>query len=141
MRQSEKQLLKTYSSPQLKEPFLVAAGPGTANIGLRTVDYLREKLGAELFAEIEPGDFFTPPYSFAFRDGLIDIVPIELRERRTDSTIGSREKVVTPYSSRGIPILYQVRFRNSPGMYWRLLRVLGLIGYTCQVHSSPISTT
>lgn len=80
MKQNEKQLLKTYSSPQLKEPFLVAAGPGTANVGLRTAGYLREKLGAELFAEIEPGDFFTPPYSFAFRDGLIDIVPIELRE-------------------------------------------------------------
>ncbi len=77
---SENQLLKLYSSPQLKEPFLVAAGQGTANVGLTTVNYLREKLGAELFAEIEPGDFFTPPYGFAFRDGLIDIVPIELGE-------------------------------------------------------------
>ncbi len=80
MNQSEKQLLKIYSNPQLKKPFLVAAGPGTANVGLRTAGYLREKLGAEFFAEIEPGDFFTPPYSFAFRDGLIDIVPIELGE-------------------------------------------------------------
>ncbi len=78
--QSEKQLLKVYSSPQLKEPFLVAAGPGTANVGLRTADYLREKLGAELFAEIEPGDFFTPPYGFEFREGIIDIVPLELGE-------------------------------------------------------------
>lgn len=78
--QGEKQLLKIYSTPQLKEPFLVAAGPGTANVGLRTAGYLREKLGAELFAEIEPGDFFTPPYSFTFQDGLIDIVPIELGE-------------------------------------------------------------
>ena len=80
MKQSEKQSLKIYSSPQLKEPFLVAAGPGTANVGQRTANYLREKLGAELFAEIEPGDLFTPPYSFAFRDGIIDIVPIELGE-------------------------------------------------------------
>jgi len=78
--QSKNQLLKIYSRPKLKEPFLVAAGPGTADVGLRTTNYLREKLGAELFAEIEPGDFFTPPYSFAFRDGLIDIVPIELGE-------------------------------------------------------------
>lgn len=75
--QSKNQLLKIYSRPKLKEPFLVAAGPGTADVGLRTVGYLREKLGAELFAEIEPGDFFTPPFSFAFRDGLIDIVPIQ----------------------------------------------------------------
>ena len=78
--QDEKQLLKIYASPDLKEPFFVAAGLGTANVGLMTVNYLREKLGAELLAEIEPGDFFTPPYSFTFRDGLIDIAPIELGE-------------------------------------------------------------
>ena len=76
----EKQFLKIFSTPQLKDPFLVAAGPGTSNVGLRTASYLREKLGAELLAEIEPGDFFTPPYSFTFRDGLIDVVPIELVE-------------------------------------------------------------
>jgi proteasome assembly chaperone (PAC2) family protein len=73
----EEKLLKTYSSPRLKEPFLVAAGPGTANVGLRVASYLQEKLGAELFAEIEPGDFFSPPYNFAFHDGLIEIAPIE----------------------------------------------------------------
>ena len=43
---NKKQLLKIYSTPQLKKPFLVAAGPGTANVGLRTAGYLREKLGA-----------------------------------------------------------------------------------------------
>jgi proteasome assembly chaperone (PAC2) family protein len=76
MKPDEK-LLKTYSSPRLKEPFLVAAGPGTANVGLRVASYLQERLGAELFAEIEPGDFFTPPYSFTFRDGIIETAPIE----------------------------------------------------------------
>jgi len=81
----EKQLLKIFSTPQLNEPYLVAAGPGTANVGLRTVSYLREKLGAELLAEIEPGDFFTPPYNFIFRDGLIDIVPIELGENTPEN--------------------------------------------------------
>ena len=81
MKPDEK-LLKTYSSPRLKEPFLVAAGPGTANVGLRTASYLQEKLGAELFAEIEPGDFFTPPYRFTLRNGLIDIAPIEAGEHQ-----------------------------------------------------------
>jgi proteasome assembly chaperone (PAC2) family protein len=81
MKPDEK-LLKTYSKPELKEPFLVAAGPGTANVGLRTAGYLQEKLGAELFAEIEPGDFFTPPYSFTFRDGLIETAPIEAGEHQ-----------------------------------------------------------
>ncbi len=74
MKPDEK-LLKTYANPQLKEPFMVAAGPGTADVGLRTASYLQEKLGAELFAEIEPGDFFAPPYSFTFRDGLIETAP------------------------------------------------------------------
>jgi proteasome assembly chaperone (PAC2) family protein len=76
MKPDEK-LLKIYTEPKLKEPFLVAAGPGTANVGLMVASYLQEKLGAELFAEIEPGDFFTPPYSFTLHDGLIDIVPVE----------------------------------------------------------------
>jgi proteasome assembly chaperone (PAC2) family protein len=81
MEQGKKQSLKIYSTPQLKDPFLIAAGPGTANVGLRTVNYLREKLGAELFAEIEPADFFSPPYSFTFREGLIEITSIERGEQ------------------------------------------------------------
>ena len=78
----EEKLLKTYSKPELKEPFLVAAGPGTANVGFWVASYIQEKLGAELFAEIEPGDFFTPPHSFTFRDGLIDIAPVEAGEHQ-----------------------------------------------------------
>lgn len=76
MKPDEK-LLKIHFAPRLKEPFLVAAGPGTANVGLRVVSYLQERLGAELFAEIEPGDFFGPPYGFNFRDGVIEIAPVE----------------------------------------------------------------
>jgi len=76
---SEKQLLKIYSNPRLREPFLIAAGPGTSNVGLRTTNYLREKLNAELFAEVEQGDFYTPPYNFTFRNGIIETSPIELK--------------------------------------------------------------
>lgn len=81
MTQNKKQLTKVYSNPKLKAPFLLAAGPGTANVGLTTAGYLREKLRADLMADIEPGDFFMPPFSFAFRDGLIDTTPIELGEK------------------------------------------------------------
>jgi proteasome assembly chaperone (PAC2) family protein len=77
---SREELLQIYSDPQLKAPYLLAAGPGTSNVGLRTVKYLREKLNAELFAEIAPGDFFMPPYSFTFREGIIEISPIEAGE-------------------------------------------------------------
>jgi proteasome assembly chaperone (PAC2) family protein len=80
--ETDDKLLKSYSQPELKEPFLVAAGPGTGNVGLRVVSYLQERLGTELFAEIEPGDFFTPPYSFSFHDGLIDVAPIEVGANR-----------------------------------------------------------
>jgi len=78
--ESLEQLLKVHSQPQLKEPYLIAAGPGTANVGLRIVNYLREKLEAKLFAEIEPGSFFTPPFIFSFKDGLIETSPIEFLE-------------------------------------------------------------
>ena len=74
-------LLRVYRKPQLKEPLLIAAGPGTANVGLRAVSYLREKLGAELLAEIKPGEFFIPPYTLAFREGIIELEPMELGEQ------------------------------------------------------------
>jgi proteasome assembly chaperone (PAC2) family protein len=76
--ENREELLKVYDRPHLKDPFFVAAGPGTANVGLTTASYLKDKLGAKLLAEIEPGDFFTPPYSFAFRDGLIELSPVDL---------------------------------------------------------------
>jgi len=79
--QDRQQLVKFYSRPQLKAPFLIAGGPGTANVGLTVVNYLREKLAAELFAEIEPGAFFAPPYSFTFQDGLIELLPVEFGEQ------------------------------------------------------------
>ena len=80
--ESDKELLKIYSDPQLKEPYLVAAGPGTANVGLRTASYLRDKLNAELFAELEPGDFFTPPYNFTFVDGIIETSPVDTGDKQ-----------------------------------------------------------
>lgn len=79
--QDRDKLLKYYSRPQLKAPFLIAGGPGTANVGLTVVNYLKEKLKAELFAEIEPGDFFTPPYSFSFKEGLIELLPVEFGDQ------------------------------------------------------------
>ena len=78
---SSKHLLKIYTNPELEKPVLIAAGPGTSNVGLRTVNYLREKLEADLFAEIEEGDFFSPPYNFTFREGIFETSPIEPKEK------------------------------------------------------------
>jgi len=44
----------------LKKPVLLAAWPGVSNVALEVAMYLRDKLGAEEFADIDPLDFFTP---------------------------------------------------------------------------------
>ncbi|MDY6911929.1 MAG: PAC2 family protein [Chloroflexota bacterium] len=46
--------------PRLKKPVLLAAWPGVSNVALEVADYLREKLDAKEFANIDPVDFFTP---------------------------------------------------------------------------------
>jgi len=46
--------------PKLKSPYMVAGWPGMGNVALRAATYLREKLGAEEFGEIEPAGFFHP---------------------------------------------------------------------------------
>lgn len=52
--------LQFFSEPDLKSPDMIAAWPGIGNIGLVAVDILREAVGAELFAEMEPSEFFYP---------------------------------------------------------------------------------
>ncbi|MFQ5826757.1 MAG: PAC2 family protein [Dehalococcoidia bacterium] len=67
--------IKLHKRPRLRQPYLVAAGPGTGNVGLMTVDYLKDRLGAELLAEIEPGDFFSASYAFLIQDGVAELKP------------------------------------------------------------------
>jgi len=53
--------MKTLESITFKgAPTVLAAWPGMGNVGLITVDYLRRKLGAKLFAEIDMSPFFIP---------------------------------------------------------------------------------
>ncbi len=42
----------------LNKPVLVAAWPGVANVALEAANYLKDKLNAEEFADIEPSSFF-----------------------------------------------------------------------------------
>lgn len=51
---------KIYARPKLRNPILVASWPGIGNIGLITVDYLKQQVGARLLGEIEPWHFFYP---------------------------------------------------------------------------------
>ncbi|MDO8635634.1 MAG: PAC2 family protein [Dehalococcoidia bacterium] len=57
----EKLGIHIFSEPELNQPVLLAAWPGVGNIALRAVSYLKEKLGAELFGEIDPRPFFELP--------------------------------------------------------------------------------
>jgi len=53
-------MVKFQKEPELNSPCLVAAWPGMGNVALKAAGYLREKLRAEEFGEIEPGGFFHP---------------------------------------------------------------------------------
>jgi len=55
----------TFSSP----PVLLAAWPGMGNVGLIAMDYLRRKLHASSFAEIDMSPFFFPD-SIIVKDGI-----------------------------------------------------------------------
>lgn len=74
--ESPDQRIQFYQSPQLKAPVLLLSGPGTGRVGLRIINYLTEKLKAELLAEVGPGDFFYPPYSIVFEEGVVELVPV-----------------------------------------------------------------
>jgi uncharacterized protein len=52
--------LSLHYYPVLKKPVLLAAWPGVSNVALEVAIYLRDKLEAEEFAEIDPLEFFTP---------------------------------------------------------------------------------
>jgi len=58
MVKRREEVIKIYKEPKLKRPSLVAAWPGIGNVALVAADYLKEKLGAEEFAEIDPLPFF-----------------------------------------------------------------------------------
>lgn len=53
-------MIKFYKVPELKKPYMIAAWPGMGNVALGAARYLRKKLRAIPFAEIEPFDFFSP---------------------------------------------------------------------------------
>lgn len=56
-------------------PTVLAAWPGMGNVGLITVDYLRNKLDAKVFAEIDMSPFFIPD-SIVVKDGIAQLPDI-----------------------------------------------------------------
>ena len=68
--------MKTLESITFKgPPTVLAAWPGMGNVGLITVDYLRRKLNAKIFAEIDMSPFFIPD-SIIVKDGIAQLPEI-----------------------------------------------------------------
>jgi proteasome assembly chaperone (PAC2) family protein len=64
-----------YKEPQLKNPRLIMAWPDTGYVGLRVIDYLKNKLGAKEFGMIEPYDFSSMPW-VSVKDGVIEALEL-----------------------------------------------------------------
>ncbi len=57
------------------EPTMFAAWPGMGNVGIIAMDYLRTKLEAKIFAEIDMASFFIPD-SIIVKDGIAQLPEI-----------------------------------------------------------------
>ena len=67
-RVKQEKVLRIHKKPKLSNPSLVAAWPGIGNVALGAAGYLKEKLPAKEFAEIEPLPFFDLNEVFIDRD-------------------------------------------------------------------------
>jgi hypothetical protein len=63
--------VRMHHEPELTDPWLVAAWPGVGNVALIAATYLKDKLEAEEFAEIDPCGFFEPGGVF-IKDNVIE---------------------------------------------------------------------
>ena len=58
MKKSHDDQVIIHKEPKLRSPSLLAAWPGVANVALEATTYLKDKLQAVEFAEIEAQSFF-----------------------------------------------------------------------------------
>lgn len=59
------------SEPDLQDPVLIVGLPDVGYVGLRVIDYLKSKLGAQEFGRIEPQRFSTVPW-VSVKNGVIE---------------------------------------------------------------------
>ena len=64
--------LRIYINPELENPVLAAAWSGMGNVAIGAAEYLKNKLNAVKFAEIDGKDFF-PPGEVYIRNGEVEI--------------------------------------------------------------------
>ena len=53
-------MIKEIANPKLKNPIFIAAWPGMGEVAYRSALFLKEVLGAQIFAKLEATDFFKP---------------------------------------------------------------------------------
>jgi len=63
--------IRLFNEPKLHQPDMVVGWPGIGNIGVITVDTLRQETGAEPLGDIEPWDFFYPN-KVVIRGGVLE---------------------------------------------------------------------
>jgi len=132
--------IKLHHQPKLNNPDMIAAWPGMGNVALGTAKYLRDKLDAELFGEIEPVNFFQFP-------GIIV---------KDDSTIETPKFTILPKNKfyfwkntgSGSDLIIFISEAQSGGMEYEVARRVVEIGkmfgvnriYTTAAFALPIKT-
>ncbi len=66
-----KELIELQEYPQLKNPRMIIAWPDTGHVGIRVIDYFRNKLEAKKFGQVLPYNFALVPW-ISVKDGLIE---------------------------------------------------------------------
>lgn len=66
-------ILEVREHPDLKEPRMIMAWPDTGHVGLRVIDYARQKLGARRFGRFRPQSFSLIPW-VSVKDGVVENV-------------------------------------------------------------------
>ena len=137
--------LKIYREPLLKNPRLVLAWGCIGQVGIDAVTYLRDKLGAQEFAHIEPCDFFTP--AIEVENGLVS--GLELPQSRFYSWensdgddlilfIGDREPSLGRYEYANLLLEVGQRF-HVPGIY-TICAFPSSISHTAEPKVPPYAT-
>ena len=65
-------MIKEIAVPKLKNPIFIAAWPGMGEVAYRSALFLKEVLGAKIFAKLEAHEFFKPA-AVVVNKGIINI--------------------------------------------------------------------
>ena len=113
--------IKLYKEPELRNPRLIMGWPDTGYVGLRVIDYLKNKLEAEEFGKIEPYDFSSAPW-ISVQEGVLEALELMRNgfycweNRQTDHDLiifKSEQPAAKPYEYIGLVLDVARHFRVS----------------------------